>query len=317
MAKGACLFGINRYENISPLYGCENDVENLAALLSKNHDGSPNFNCRKFLSSQTRITRAELRRLSEELFSKEGLDVALFYFAGHGAVTKSGSYLVCQDGEFDDEGMPMAEIVAKANASPAREKIIIIDCCHAGAIDQFFNSAGNVPLSKGVSILAASRASETSAEINRSGLFTTKLCDALAGGAADVIGGINVAGTYAYLDEVLSIWEQRPVFKANVEKLVTLREAEHAVSKDKLRKLVTYFPQEDYEFPLDPSFEPDAEPNHPENEAIFADLQRFRGARLLVPNGNEHMYYAAMKKLSCSLTPLGKFYWHRVKQDKI
>lgn len=317
MAKGAFLFGINNYENVGRLYGCENDASELEKILGTNHDGSPNFSCKTFLSSSTRITRSELRGLSNELFTKEGLDIALFYFAGHGALTDSGSYLVTQDGNFDDEGMPMSEIVAKANASPAREKIIIIDCCHAGAIDKFFRNAGSISLERGVSILAASRDKETAAEVNRRGLFTSKICDALAGGAADVTGSVNVASTYAYLDEVLAVWDQRPLFKANVEKLATIREAEPAVSKDKLRKLVQYFPTADHVFALDPSFEPTAEPNDPTSEAIFADLQRYRGARLLVPNGEEHLYYAAMNSKSCSLTPLGQFYWHRVKQGKL
>lgn len=311
MAKAAVVVGINHYENFSSLYGCENDATAMEELLTKNHDDSPNFQCRKLLSSDTRVTRSELRAQVEELFGKKGLDVALFYFAGHGANTSSGSFLVSQDGAKNDEGLPMAELISKASASPAREKVIILDCCHAGAIDQLFASVSTLSLGTGVSILAACRDTEYSAEKNRHGLFTLTVCDALNGGAADVVGNVTVASAYAYLDEVLDVWEQRPVLKANVEKLVTLRKAEPAISDDKLRKLPKYFPVENYEFVLDPSFEPDALPNHPENEAVFGDLQRFRGARLLVPIGTEHMYYAAMQGRSCKLTPLGKFYWQK------
>jgi uncharacterized caspase-like protein len=312
MAKGALIVGINAYEQCSPLYGCENDARAMEHLLATNHDDSPNFQFRTLLSSEVRITRAELRSQTEKLFTTKGLDVALFYFAGHGAVTKAGAFLMSQDAAEHDEGMLMAELVSKANESPAQEKIIILDCCHAGAIDQLFASTNAMSLGNGVSILAACRDTEQSAEKNRRGLFTSKLCDALDGGAADVRGFVNMAGCYTYLDEVLfSVWEQRPVFKANVEKLVPLRRAEPAVSDDKLRKLPVYFPTDDHVIALDPSFEPTAEPNHPENEAIFGDLQRFRGARLVVPNGTEHMYYAAMQSQSCQLTPLGKFYWHK------
>jgi uncharacterized caspase-like protein len=317
MASAAILFGVNKYDSFSPLFGCENDVDAMDVVLSRNHDNSPNFACRKFKSTETRITRALLRNQIDELFQKRGLDIALFYFAGHGAHSESGSFLVSQDGSPGDEGFPMAELVTKASNSPAREKIIILDCCHAGALDQLFNSISTVSLGIGVSVLAACRDNETSEERNRRGTFTTTIIDALNGGAADVVGNVTVASAYAYLDEVFTVFEQRPILKANVEKLVSIRRAEAAVSDEKLRKLVEYFPSPGYELPLDPSFEPDAEPNHPENEAIFGDLQRFRGARLLTPVGTEHMYFAAMDSRSCKLTPLGQFYWQKVAKAKL
>jgi hypothetical protein len=314
MAKAAVVVGIDDYDDAPPLSGCENDALAMEELLARNFDGSPNFNCRRLIGSEGRVTRTKLRAQVDELFNKHGLDVALFFFAGHGAKTSSGSFLVSQDGVEHDEGLPMAELVSKASGSPSREKIIILDCCHAGAIDQLFASVNSLTLGSGVSILAACRDSELAAELHGSGLFSRTICDALDGGAADVVGDVSVASTYAYLDEVLDVWQQRPVLKANVEKLVTLRRAEPSVSDDKLRKLPKYFPTEDDELALDPSFEPTAEPNHPDNEAAFGDLQRFRGARLLVPIGTEHMYYAAMESRSCKLTPLGKFYWQKAKK---
>lgn len=316
MARAAICIGINDYD-FSPLSGCENDARSIHERLSKNHDGSPNVASRLHLSSETRLTKAELRRLATELFTKPELEVAIFYFAGHGSRTDSGPFLISQDARDADEGLAMGDLITKANESTARERIIILDCCHAGAIDQLFGSEQNLALKKGVSILAASRDTETSQEVGGRGVFTSKVCDALDGGAADVTGSVTVASVYAYVDQVLALWEQRPLFKANVSRLVSLREAEPAVSKDKLRKLVNYFPTPDFVFQLDPSYEPTAEPHHEENEAVFADLQRFRGARLLTPHGTEHMYYAAMESRACSLTPLGRFYRARVEAGKI
>jgi hypothetical protein len=71
------------------------------------------------------------------------------------------------------------------------------------------------------------------------------------------------------------------------------------------------------ELALDPSFEPDAEPSHPGNEEIFSQLQKFRAARLVVPVGAEHLYYAAINSKSCKLTPLGQFYWSLVNSGKL
>lgn len=317
MSKAAILIGINEYKYVNQLYGCENDARLISELLSKQHDGSPNFNCRLLLSSETNLTTSVLRHQAKELFSKSDLEIALFYFAGHGEKTDHGSFLVSQDGDFDTEGLLMSELITKANKSSARERIIILDCCHAGAIDSFFSETQRIPLEQGTSVLAACRDNETSAEKCGQGLFTTKICDALAGGAADVTGSVTVASMYAYVDEVLSLWEQRPLFKANLTKLATIRESEPSVSKDKLRRLIDYFKTSNYKIQLDPSFEPDAEPHNFHNEAIFSDLQRFRGARLVQPDGEEHMYYAAMRSKSCSLTPLGRFYWERVMAGKI
>jgi uncharacterized caspase-like protein len=317
MSRAAVCIGINDYENVDPLKGCENDATAMHERLLENDDKAPNFVSKLHLSSKTRLTRAEIRRITSTLFGLQDLEVALFYFAGHGAKTENGAYLVSQDGDFDDEGVAMAELVTKANGSTARERVIILDCCNSGAIDELFSSVSTIPLAKGVSILASTRATEESDEIGGRGVFTAKVCDALDGGGADALGSVTVASIYAYVDQVFTLFEQRPLFKANVSKLVSLREAKASVSPEKLRKLIDYFDRPDYVFPLDPSYEPTAEPHHEENEAVFSDLQRYRGARLLEPHGTDHMYYAAMESLSCGLTPLGKFYWERAKARKI
>ena len=45
--KRALLVGIDDYDRFSSLDGCENDVNALEALLSRNEDDSPNFDCQK------------------------------------------------------------------------------------------------------------------------------------------------------------------------------------------------------------------------------------------------------------------------------
>jgi len=60
-------------------------------------------------------------------------DIALFYFSGHGMITSIGGFVITTDTESYDEGVAMDEILSYANQSKAREKIIILDCCHSGA----------------------------------------------------------------------------------------------------------------------------------------------------------------------------------------
>lgn len=316
MSRAAVLFGIDNYAH-SPLSGCEADATAMHDSLARNYDRSANFQSQLFLSSKTNVLKKHIVEAFNRVFSIKGAEVAVFYFAGHGALTKSGGFLVTLDACEYDEGVPMSQLISAANASPSSEKIIILDCCHAGAIDELFGSGASVPLSPGVSILAACRTDQGAAERNNRGLFTSLICDALEGGAADIRGHITVPSIYSYVDEVLTLFEQRPLLKANVSKLVSIRRANSSISDDKLRKIVEYFPNENDSLNLDPSYEPTAAPNHPEHEAIFGDLQRYRGARLVVPEGEEHLYFAAMHSKSCRLTPLGKNYWRQVKANKI
>jgi hypothetical protein len=84
-----------------------------------------------------------------------------------------------------------------------------------------------------------------------------------------------------------------------------------------LRRLPTYFPDRAYEFPLDPSFEPDREnvpahlrghPVNPENTRVFKELQQCNRHGLVVPVDAEHMYYAAINSTACKLTAIGAHY---------
>ena len=116
---------------------------------------------------------------------------------------------------------------------------------------------------------------------------------------------MTIAGLYSYLDECFGPWDQRPAFKANVDRLNELRRCAPAVPPSELREIRELFPAADHVFPLDPSYEPDAEPRDPTHERAFGTLQRYRAAKLLVPVGAEHMYFAAMESKACRLTPLG------------
>ena len=307
MAKLALLVGIDDYPT-APLAGCVNDATRMHNLLRCHHDDSPNFECRELVAPDDQVTRATLKQAVENLFTRQA-DVALFFFAGHGTANNLGGYLITQDAKKYDEGLCMTDVLTMANNSLARERIIILDCCHSGALGQLpaVNNDAAV-LKEGVSILSACRESEVAVETAGGGLFTSLVCDALGGGAADVCGKVTIAGIYAYVDEALGGWDQRPLFKIHVSKLVPLRNCTTAVDVKILRLLPKYFKSPSDEYALDPSYEPTAEPRHPEHEEIFGDLQRLRSARLILPVGEEHLYYAAMNSKSCRLTALGVHY---------
>lgn len=315
--RRALIVGIDDYP-AAPLRGCVKDATAIGQILTKNEDGSPNFECRVLTSPPVSITKGVLREQLEHLFADEA-DVALFYFSGHGTYDNLGGYLVTEDAKKYAEGVPMSDVLNLANiAKKVREVVILLDCCFSGAFGQLPAIANDAAvLREGISVLTASRAGQVSVEILGGGLFTQLVRGALSGGASDVIGKVTIASIYAYVDQTLGSWEQRPLFKSHVSKLISLRNCRPSVPLEKLRLLPDYFLHPDFDFPLDPSYEPDAEPHDADHERIFGDLQKFRAARLVEPVGEEHMYYAAMNSKSCVLTPLGKFYWQLANDGKI
>lgn len=270
------------------------------------------------LSSTTRVTRDVLRGALRDLFA-DPAETALFYFAGHGSETKSGGILVTSDFSRNDEGIPMEEVVsfAKTASGQIREIFIVLDCCHSGYAGGSWIASGVDMLPKGVSILTASSPTQSALEEGGAGIFTSLVCDALEGGAADVLGKVTAARIYSYLDQTLGAWDQRPHFKANLSKLETLRFCEPAVALETLHQITALFYTPDYLFPLSPAYEPTELPEDEEKERVFSTLQKYRAARLLVPVGEEHLYYAAKNSKACRLTPLGKFYWGLVERKKI
>ncbi|SNT61900.1 Caspase domain-containing protein [Streptosporangium subroseum] len=317
--KRALLVGIDYYANMNGLKGCANDVRALLPLLARNEDNSPNLHCLMVAAEEpaTALTREMLLQHIDRLLAP-GADFALFYFAGHGSRTGSEVTLVTSDGTGSTVGVRFSEVLEKIKASKVQEVIIILDCCFSGGAGAIPLLGDDALLPNGLSVLTASRSDQVSMETPAGrGQFSTYLEGGLEGGAADVLGHITVAGLFSYLSESFGAWDQRPTFKANIDRLHDVRMCEPAVSLSTLRQLPTWFPTVDHEFALDPSYEPDAVPPHPEHEKIFSELQKCRAVKLVEPVGHVHMYYAAMQSLGCRLTRLGQHYWAMAEAGQI
>jgi len=314
--RRALAIGIDEY-SFAPLAGCVEDASNVTELLSRNDDGSPNFDVRLLTAPTATVRRNDLRQAITELL-RDPADIALFYFSGHGTELNLDGWLVTQDSEHYDDGVAMSEVLGQANNSPCREVVMILDCCHSGALGRV-PAVDNVKavLREGVTILAASRADQVAMEEGGMGVFTQLLCDALRGGAADVLGTVTVASAYAYVDESLGPWDQRPLFKSHVSRLQPLRRAKPAVDVAILRHLPEWFKEPGSEMALDPSYEPAVEPHDSDNEAVFGALQRCRAAKLVEPVGEEHLYYAAINSKTCRLTALGRHYWEMANRGRL
>ncbi|RXT91187.1 peptidase C14 caspase catalytic subunit p20 [Pseudomonas syringae] len=318
--KKALVIGIDDYPSM-PLRGCVNDAISIAELLENDGNGDPNFSVVKLVSNESEVDSELLIDSISELFSGEA-DTALLYFAGHGIIVPetNAGYIVSKDGRRGAWGVSLSEILGMANKAHPKIKscVIILDCCHSGYAGEIAGiEASASAIGTGVTILTASHRDGGAMEEDGRGIFTDILLDGLRGGCSDILGNITPAAIYSHVDQTLGPWEQRPMYKANVQHFVTLRKVEPKVSKEILRRLVTYFPNRADIFALDPSFEPDREnippqlqhiPVNVENVKTFKELQQCNRYGLIVPVGADHMYDAAIGSTGCKLTGLGAHY---------
>ena len=314
--RRALIVGIDEYPNC-PLTGCVADARRLTGVLARHRSGRLNFQCDTVTAPADTVTRSLLREKLYRLF-RDDAEAAFFHFSGHGTSNNLGGHLITPDGSEFDPGISMAEILALANQSPVRDIFITLDCCHSGlfgAVPAISNEG--VFLKEGISVITATRAGQEALEEGGGGIFTSLLVEALEGGAADILGNISAASVYAYIDNALGAWDQRPLFKAHVSSFTRMREAAPRVEHGLLLKLPDYFPLPAEELPLCPDYEPDAEPHDEDKERIFRHLQSLRYAGLVEPKGALHMYHAAIQSKACALTTLGKYYWRLVKEGKL
>jgi len=323
--KIALVVGINHYQHCSSLFGCVNDANNVKSLLERNGNGSVNFDCKLMTasSSSESISRSTLKDNIAKLLNTEA-QIAVLYFAGHGHIEPTGGYLIASDSRRGDEGVSLSEILIMANKSPAANKVIILDSCHSGIAGSMPNGEQLATLSEGLTVLTASTMDQYASEEDGSGVFTNLLVDALNGSAANLTGEITPGSIYAHIDQSLGAWEQRPVFKTNVKQFVSLRSVNPSIPTEDLRRIVEFFPTTGYEFPLDPTYEPESKGRDegmpdpiPENTRIFALLQKYNRLNLLVPVGATHMWNAAMESKSCKLTVLGEHYRRLASKGRI
>jgi Caspase domain len=324
MRKGL-LVGIDFYQSVSPLFGCVNDAHTVKSVLDRNSDGTVNFGTKILTGTgpSDLVTRAQLRDSIKELFAGE-CETALFYFAGHGHIESTGGYLIASDAKAGDEGIPLSDVVLFANQSSARNRIIVLDSCHSGIAGSSPCSTAFAELKEGTTILTASTAEQYATEKNGAGVFTTLFVDALSGAAGNLVGEVTPGSIYAHIDQSLGPWDQRPVFKTNVKSFVSLRKVQPPIALNELQRITEFFPSPGFDFPLDPTFEPERQgvytsipPPSPINTTIFAILQKYNRVGLLTPNDAPHMWHAAMNGKSCRLTVLGEHYRRLVAEGKI
>ena len=323
--RKALVVGINYYEHSSGLFGCVDDAHSVKSVLERDSDGSVNFGVKLLSGSGPTdpVNRSDLRWHIQELFSGE-CEIALFYFAGHGHIESTGGYILSSDARAGNEGIPLGEVLTFANKSAARNRIIVLDSCFSGIAGSNSSYPASSELKEGTTILTASTAEQYASERNGAGVFTTLFVDAMSGAAGNLVGAVTPGSVYAHIDQSLGPWDQRPVFKTNVQSFVSLRTTQPPISLQELLRITEFFPSPGFEFQLDPSYEPERqvhnldipEPN-PDNTAKFVILQKYNRVNLVVPVDAPHMWHAAMDRKACKLTVLGEHYRRLVAEGRI
>jgi hypothetical protein len=326
MSKLAVLVGLDHYESdaFESLSCCEADATAMSELLSHHWTGEPdskgplNYRARLLTSAgTTRITTDKLRKAVNQLMSHGmGDGEALFYFSGHGIANDQGGYLVTQDATPENPGYPMKELLDAANRSGYNSVVIILDCCHSGQIGNITDGKGfnTVSIGANVTILAGSGAVQKSAEDWEHSVFTKLMIEALEGGASDVRGEVSAAAVYAYIEQSLGPWDQRPVYKSYARKLGPIRRCQPAVSDKVLAQLPKLFKREDSIYPMDPGYEYTDAAAEEAKVAVFDQFKALRNARLLATIEQPDLYWTALRSGNVQLTPQGRLYWKRARR---
>ncbi|WP_182357618.1 caspase family protein [Tomitella gaofuii] len=325
--RKALIVGIDHYVQIGSLNGAVNDAYSIKNVLDRHADGTLNFTQPLLLTGTgpgATVTRTQLRDAVEDLF-KDDAEISLFYFSGHGYIDGAGGYLCASDCANGHDGLSLTDVMTYANSSPAKNKVIILDSCHSGVAGGHPGIPQIAEVKEGVTILTASAANQYAMETGGSGVFTSLLVDALNGAAANLMGEVTPGSVYAHIDQSLGPWAQRPVFKTNVKKFVSLRSTDAPIELTQLQKLTVLFEEPSTQLRLDPGYEPERSgkeqastpPPDPAKNADFAVLQALVKVNLVRPVGAPHMWHAAMESKKCELTFLGQHYWALVKKDLI
>jgi hypothetical protein len=153
-------------------------------------------------------TRA-LRALGKFFAGADRDDVLLMYFSGHGKLDQNGRLHLCmQDTETTDllsTAVSNVRINEFADASRARNIVLILDCCYAGA----FRGAdlGDAVAGPGRYVLSSCRGTQLANDAtvdNGTSFFTQHLVDGLLTASdSDQDGYVSFSDLYAYVDHRL------------------------------------------------------------------------------------------------------------------
>lgn len=222
-SRKALLVGNSAYVDpaITPLLAPRTDIEKLGALLS-----DPAIGGFDVAPPQLDISADEFRLAISNLFADaKKNDLLLLYFAGHGVRDNNGRlYLAVRKTQIkrlNATALPAQFILDEMSKSASRRKVLILDCCHAGAVfedgtlrarsaayDAGLVRDSFLPVGTGTYILAASQSGQSAFEEidpetkTAKSIYTGLIVDAIStGNAAPDSKDITVSDIHDYIRE--------------------------------------------------------------------------------------------------------------------
>ena len=185
--KIAFIFASNGPDNLNPLKYAIEDANRIARSLAspacgftvvRPTRGSDPFDLRRQLSTVTESCRPE--------------DVIICYFSGHGVLERGNLFLLWDNTDRDrpiSTAIPISDVLQALQYCKAKGKLLILDCCHAGAVAEKVgvkNAVGtpvadtNVHADNHLVLMASGRV-ESARELDelQGSFLTVNLCAAL------------------------------------------------------------------------------------------------------------------------------------------
>jgi uncharacterized caspase-like protein len=221
MRKVAFLVGNDTFPkdpSIPPLRFTQNDAREFAEVLEDRE--TCGFETKLFLNRPSQDVLTDLEQISGEL---EQEDTLLFYYSGHGKLRGNELCLVSNESITASLGatsIRARRVLQCLQESLARRRILILDCCHSGAISSVFKAVDSESTLAGLAdsfgsyILTASTTIELAEEREKDGhgVFTKALIDCLREGPKE---RITINDLYEYAHSQLKISaRQTPLFWA-------------------------------------------------------------------------------------------------------
>jgi hypothetical protein len=209
----AILIGTSKFpkdQGLCPLPGVVNNVKDLAdLLLDQQIIGIPQTNITTLLDKAS--SSEVVSRLAEQ--ARKATDTLVIYYAGHGLIGRSNSVarkllLSVGDTTIDNSAFNALEFEKLRNAideSPARKKILILDCCYSGrALSKMSDNASfisnQVEIRGAYTITSTPSNDEADApEGERYTAFSGKLIQALQEGLENQKPVLHLDDLYEYI----------------------------------------------------------------------------------------------------------------------
>jgi uncharacterized caspase-like protein len=221
MRKVAFLVGNDTFPkdpSIPPLRFTQNDARELAEVLGDSE--TCGFETKLYLNRPSQEVLTSLEQISGELGQD---DTLLFYYSGHGKLRGSELCLVSNESITASLGATSIRtrlVLEYLQGSLARRRILILDCCHSGAIGRVYKAVDSKSTLDGLAdsfgsyILTASTTIELAEEREKDGhgVFTKALIDCLREGPKE---RITINDLYEYVHSRLKVSaQQTPLFWA-------------------------------------------------------------------------------------------------------